>query len=91
GTPTWFSGVKQGGAHWNKRTIPIKGFETLLKVEDNIRKGTQHLNENLKSCGGNVERAFRQFQSGSCDKRSTLIDATVSKKLAVYNSCKAGN
>ncbi|MBY0328471.1 pilin, partial [Patescibacteria group bacterium] len=40
GTATWFSGVKKGGTYWNKRTIPIKGFETLLKVEDNIRKGT---------------------------------------------------
>lgn len=89
-TSAWYQSVKEGGAHWNNRNTPFPGFEALFKPEENIRKGIDILQGNLRKCNGGVEKAFRAYQSGSCEpKGNKLVETTVSKKMAAYNACRS--
>jgi hypothetical protein len=86
----WFSGVKEGGSYWQARFTPHKDFNTLIVPENNIRRGVSLLKENLSSCGGNIEKAYRKYQSGNCNGSGTFINKTVKEKMVEYNVCKSG-
>jgi hypothetical protein len=90
-TTAWYNGVKNGGSYWQTRTTPYTGWETLIKPEANITKGIQILKTNMSDCNQNIEQAFREYEGGSCSSSSTLIDATVAKKMSVYTSCEQGS
>jgi hypothetical protein len=89
-TSEWFSGVKEGGIYWQRRTIPHSDFNNLIVPENNIKKGVALLKSNLASCGGNIERAYRKYQTGNCNGSGSLVNRTVAEKMAEYNLCKSG-
>lgn len=88
----WYAGVKEGGSYWNSRTTPFVGWEKLVKPEDNIRAGIAILKQNKVSCGNDIQKIFRAYQTGSCNPRnggdSALVAKTIQKKTSIYNDCK---
>jgi hypothetical protein len=86
----WYQGVKENGIYWNKRTTPFPGFEALINPERNIQLGIDLLKSGIATCGS-IEKAYRQYGSGSCSGSGQLLNDSVAKKMREYQVCKSGD
>jgi len=76
--------------NWRNGTKDVVTPAQMIDYEKNITIGTKLLKDNFTTCGGDTEKTFKAFHSGSCGTTDSFAVEQARARMATYNKCKQG-